>query len=351
MYINGNGFAKNGAEAVYWWRKAAGQGHVKAQTALGKAYYNGIGVTKDYMKALHWFRQSAENGDETAMMLLGVVYLLGEGATKDNVMAYMWLNLATANGNDKAGKLRDDLEKKMTVSQVAQAQKLSREWQRKNNRKSESDSVGSLHAVQRVASGSGFRVDKHGAIMTNHHVVDGCNAIKVDGKIVQVRSVDRYNDLALLQSWPVNKFVRFRAGRSVRIGEEVMVAGYPLRGVLGGGLNIGKGTVSSLAGLGNDSRLLQVSAPVNGGNSGGPLLDRAGRVVGVIVSKVNAVKSAKLFGDIIQGANFAIKASIARSFLDMNDIRYEVTTFSKEQLPIDIAEQAKSYTVLVECWK
>lgn len=175
--------------------------------------------------------------------------------------------------------------------------------------------------------------------------------MKVDSRPAPLRSADAHNDLALLRGTPSANIARFRSGRGVRVGDDVVVAGYPLRGVLGGGLNIGTGTVASLAGLGNDSRELQITAPVNSGNSGGPLLDQSGRVVGVIVSKVNAVKSAEVLGDVIQGANFAIKANVAQGFLDMNGVDYQFSTNSKRRKTADIAEEARGYTVLVECWK
>ena len=115
--------------------------------------------------------------------------------------------------------------------------------------------------------------------------------------------------------------------------------------------NVVTGTIASLSGVKNNSSRLQITAPINSGNSGGPLFDSSGRVVGVIVSKINNTKAREVLGEEIQGANFAIKGSVVRSFLDMNDVDYEVSTSNKNMSTADIAENAKEYTALIKCWK
>jgi S1-C subfamily serine protease len=134
------------------------------------------------------------------------------------------------------------------------------------------------------------------------------------------------------------------------VGDSVAVAGYPLRGLLSG-FNMTTGTVSSMSGMGGDTRLVQITAPVQPGNSGGPMLDSAGQVMGVLVSKLDAIKTAKLTGDIPQNVNFAINVNVLRSFLDSNDTKYETTNVDKTVTTTVIAEKAKAFTVLIECWK
>ena len=202
------------------------------------------------------------------------------------------------------------------------------------------------------SSGTGFYVNKKGLMITNNHVVKNCNKIKVDGSDAVVKLFDATNDLALLKvDSSSSSAPDFRAGRGIRLGDGVTVAGYPLRSVLGSGLNVVTGTVASLSGIKNNSSRLQITAPINSGNSGGPLFDSSGRVVGVIVSKINNTKAKEVLGEEIQGANFAIKGSIVRSFLDMNDVDYEVSTSNKNMSTADIAENAKEYTALIKCWK
>lgn len=111
------------------------------------------------------------------------------------------------------------------------------------------------------------------------------------------------------------------------------------------------GTLSSMSGMGGDTRLVQITAPVQPGNSGGPMLDSAGNLMGVVVSKLNAIKAAKITGDIAQNVNFGINVNVLRSFLDANSVYYDTTTTDKAVPTTVIAEKAKGFTVLVECWK
>ena len=125
-YYNGIGVEKDYVEAVKWYRKAADQGRARAQSTLGVRYANGEGVEKDYVEAVKWFRKAAEQGNAAAQGMLGFHYAKGEGVAKDFMEAYAWLNLASAT-NENAAKYRDDLEKKMSPQQVADAQKRTRE--------------------------------------------------------------------------------------------------------------------------------------------------------------------------------------------------------------------------------
>ncbi len=127
--------------------------------------------------------------------------------------------------------------------------------------------------------------------------------------------------------------------------------GYPLYGALASQGNLTVGVISALAGLGDDSRVMQISAPVQPGNSGGPLLDMSGNVVGVVTAKIDAIRVAELIGDIPQNVNFAIKASVVLAFLDSHDVNYRTETSDRILSAADVADRAKRFTVLVECWK
>ena len=142
--------------------------------------------------------------------------------------------------------------------------------------------------------------------------------------------------------------VKLRAQRAA-LGEPVAVAGYPLRGLLSG-FNLTTGNLSSLSGMGGDTRLVQITAPVQPVNSGGPMLDSSGNLMGVVVSKLNAIKAAKLTGDIPQNVNIAINANVLRSFLDAQGVEYDTVSSDKAVPTTVIAERAKGFTVLVECW-
>ena len=100
----------------------------------------------------------------------------------------------------------------------------------------------------------------------------------------------------------------------------------------------------------NDFRFLQISAPVQPGNSGGPLLDASGHIIGVNTSKLNALVMAVVTGDIPQNVNFALKDSVARIFLDANQVNYKTEPSKKKLEPADIGEKAREFTLRLECW-
>ena len=119
---------KDDVEAVKWYRKSAEQGNDIGQALLGDSYFLGRGVAKDDVEAAKWRRKSAEQGNAIAQYALGFHYAKGEGLPKDDIEAYKWFNLASAKGLIGATKGREILERFMTGEQIAEAQKLSREW-------------------------------------------------------------------------------------------------------------------------------------------------------------------------------------------------------------------------------
>ena len=210
----------------------------------------------------------------------------------------------------------------------------------------------------RVSStGTGFVVSKAGHVLTNYHVVDDCKEVRAQipagvTAVAPVVARDPRNDLALLKlSSPPAMTATFRDGQIVRQGDSVVAVGFPLHGLLASGANLTTGTISALAGLGDDTRFLQISAPVQPGNSGGPLLDLSGNVVGIVVSKLDAIRVAKAIGDIPQNVNFAISAAVARGFLDAKSVKYEIAPSNKKLEVADVGELAKKFTVVIECWK
>lgn len=122
------GQSKDMAQAAFWYRKAAEQGEIFAQTMLAKLYALGEGVPKDFSSAVFWNRKAANKGVAIAQAELGAAYWGGVGVPRDTVQAYMWLNLAAAQGHVLAKKGRDLLEQELTKEQLAEAQRLSAEW-------------------------------------------------------------------------------------------------------------------------------------------------------------------------------------------------------------------------------
>jgi S1-C subfamily serine protease len=206
--------------------------------------------------------------------------------------------------------------------------------------------------------GSAFFVNDQGMALTNQHVVGNCASVYArlrSGELatVSVLATDRENDLALLKVATSNKeFAQLRIGLPrIRQGEQVIVYGYPLPGGLASQGVFTTGTVSALAGLRDNTRELQISAPAQPGNSGGPLLDQSGNVIGVVSSVLDAMKTAKNIGSLPQNVNFAIKATMLSGFLEANDTDFSTKISSKILSSEDVGDKAKSFTFRVECQK
>ena len=115
--------------ALREWRPLAEQGNDGAQLNLGFMYDNGFGVSQDYKEAIKWYRRAAEQGNDRAQYNLGLMYDNGDGVSQDYVQAHMWYDIA---GVAVAVKYRDFVAREMTPAQVAEAQRLAREWMRKH---------------------------------------------------------------------------------------------------------------------------------------------------------------------------------------------------------------------------
>ena len=133
VYRDGEGVARDHAEAAKWFELAAGQGNADSQTSLGILYYDGLGVPWNHVEAAKWFRRAADRGDAVAQNNLGVMYALGDGVARDLLKTHMWFSLAASRfppgkDRDKALRARDMTSAQMTPAEIAEAKKLAREW-------------------------------------------------------------------------------------------------------------------------------------------------------------------------------------------------------------------------------
>ena len=206
---------------------------------------------------------------------------------------------------------------------------------------------------RRVHTGTGFFISSEGHVLTNAHVVEGCSFVNIRVGIAprlkgQPLSADKHDDLALVKADVRSEsYARIRPG--VRVGEGVAAFGYPLHGVLATTGNFTLGNVSAVAGLGDDSRFLQISAPVQPGNSGGPLLDQQGNVVGIVVAKLDAIEVASIIHDVPQNVNFAIKGNVVANFLESRGLAVPIGTSMEQLTSADLADRARSISAYIEC--
>jgi uncharacterized protein len=134
MYENAEGVPRDYTEAVNRYRLSADQGFADAQYRLGVMFVNGRGVPKDYSEGARLYRLAADQGNVNAQTGLGALYSEGKGVPKDYVQAYLWFTLAAVHGNPEVAKFRDYTEKSLTPEQVAEAQRLAREWKPKETK-------------------------------------------------------------------------------------------------------------------------------------------------------------------------------------------------------------------------
>ena len=207
------------------------------------------------------------------------------------------------------------------------------------------------------ATASGFVVSTGGDVMTNRHVVNRCQAIAVrtdsattaPARIVALHVRD---DLAVIRSDLLfDDVASFRIGSRIRPGDDVIAVGFPLAGLLAAEPSVTTGSVNALAGIHNDQSLLQMSAPVQQGSSGGPLFDSSGNVVGIVVTKLNARVVAEETGDLPQNVNFAVKGHIARDFLQTLGVHVRADSSTTRKSNADVGDIGRRVTVMVECYR
>jgi S1-C subfamily serine protease len=205
--------------------------------------------------------------------------------------------------------------------------------------------------------GSGFFVSKPmGAdfayAVTNFHVIDGCKSgFRIRYPVYQpvnahIHAVDPANDLALLSTkLPASGFPSFRL--NLKHGEQIASYGFPYGNDFA---SFTMGNVTSVVGLDNNTSAFQISAPVQPGNSGGPLLDMNARVVGMAQGILGTLRAAEALGGAIpQNVNFGITATTIIGFLQAHSVDYRIDTERTKFEPEQIAEEAKKFTVKVTC--
>ena len=195
-----------------------------------------------------------------------------------------------------------------------------------------------------ASSGTGFVISKSGLMVTNYHVIEGCFNIKAlyDGKEFDtaVLASDKVNDLALIKA-PLNFNNFFTISeKDGNLLEEVIVAGYPLGKKVSSSIKATSGTITALSGLGDNYAEFQTDAALNSGNSGGPIIDEMGNVVGVAVSKIQE--------EGVESFNFGIKSSVLRIFLNANEIKLFPSN-KKEMKKKDLGRLITDATIYLDC--
>ncbi len=212
--------------------------------------------------------------------------------------------------------------------------------------------TGPGEGADKVSRGFGFYVSPKGHILTTHAVVKGCKWLRFSSAKAKLLVSDPVKGLALFQVRKKPPHVAtFPEGGGVREGDPVVVAGNPPDGQTGSDLAVSTGVVKAIPGAGADGRFVSVTAPIQPGSSGAPLLDLTGAVAGVVMAKPEAARLAGLAGEIPEKIELALGTAIIKEFLSGQGVPFETAAPGKVLAPSDAGDKARSFTVSVECRK
>ncbi len=354
MYDKGIVVAQDKQKALDWYSKAAEQGNVKAFRNLGDFYANNESIKRDSKKALKWYMKAAKLDDAESQLEVGMIYEFGWGVEKDRLKALEWYKKSADKKFREAQMLLGSLYYYgfEGSDEIEIDYKESAKWYYRAAKNEENEGKTSVR-ITKSGSGSGFFVTPN-HIITNNHVTDGCDELSVNNKVfkskVNLFDTDENTDLSILITGKPNPhFLSFRDRKPVTTGEQSIALGYPFSSTLGSNIKVTTGNIAALTGFRNNIAELQLTSPIQPGNSGGPLLDNNGNVIGVIVSRLE--KSREITGNRpAQNVNFAIKSNMVKIFMDLNRIDYVERKANGSKSVSEIVQESENATVKVVCY-
>ncbi|HTE13906.1 MAG TPA: tetratricopeptide repeat-containing serine protease family protein [Burkholderiales bacterium] len=352
------GIAQDYLVALDWYKKAGDLGNAASMSAAGRMYAVGRGVSADGAEALRWLRRAAAVNYYDAFQWIASVYELGRGGVAKNpALAYAWYGAVPANADARVVKNvadgKERLTKTLSAGELQEAEKQAKSVAATNTLNIITARLagkpGASTAPRAGIYGSGVVVSDAGDIVTNEHVINNCARIRIQplGIAVKLVAKDARNDLALLRAESADLMpVKLRAGRNVRLGDDIIAIGYPLKGVLSSGAVVTTGIVNAMSGMNDDTSAFQISATVQPGSSGGPIFDRSGNLVGIVRARLLSTTQANP-----QNVNFGINLATVSNFLDTHSVNYPTAQVSvKPAETADLVEHARKSTVQVECY-
>ena len=206
-----------------------------------------------------------------------------------------------------------------------------------------------------IGAGTGFFVDRQGTLLTNAHVVKGCSLLTVSRpeagtQPAQLRDLDFSLDLALIDTELQPPQTATFAPAHRPMPEEIAILGYPNQGAATLTPTLTKGAIPESGARASAARPLPLKANVQPGNSGGPVLDPAGRVLGVVFAAVDTKRVYQQTGQIVRDVGLAIPNAIALGFLKRNGIQPRIDDSPASEPSPDLLETASGYLARIECW-
>ena len=197
-----------------------------------------------------------------------------------------------------------------------------------------------------AASGTGFFVSNNGHVITNFHVIEGCdiNKLNYKGKAIEldILAIDKMNDLAIMKGNIKPQTIYPVATVDASLLEDIIIAGFPLGKRVSSAIKTSKGSVTALAGYGDNYSEFQTDAALNQGNSGGPIINQKGNVIGVAVANYGKK-------DGVESFNFGIKSSTLNTFANANGLKF-LPPNKKDLTNKELGELIINGTVYLECF-
>jgi S1-C subfamily serine protease len=257
----------------------------------------------------------------------------------------------TGRGTDQNGnklRFRYDLDhrvlanyRKTLISQTAQKPELPPVYDPKETRKERG-----------FATGTGFFVSNDGIFVTNHHVIEDAEqvAIRLEGEEeiypARILAQDPANDIAIGKvdlvsvAIPVNIFEMSK-------GEEIMALGYPGIAIMGNEQKATFGRINALSAMQDDIRYYQMDVPIQPGNSGGPVINSRGEVIGIATAVMNQELAVLAMGTLAQNVNFAMKSGYILPIAQSKRLKIQLASDSPEMSMVDIIRKFERSVFLV----
>ena len=243
-------------------------------------------------------------------------------------------------------RIAEEKRKKEEEKRKAEKPKKKEPKKEKPKKKEPKKQTPDDNKIVAVGSGTGFFVSKSGHIISNHHVIEGCDATKLSfkGKEIEadVLAVDKMNDLAILKTNLIPSKVYSVATEDAALLEDIIIAGYPLGKSVSAAIKTSKGSITALAGYGDNYSEFQTDAALNQGNSGGPIMDQKGNVVGVAVANYGKQSGVESF-------NFGIKSSTLKTFANANGLKF-LPPNNRDLSNKDLGQLITEATIYLECY-
>lgn len=208
-----------------------------------------------------------------------------------------------------------------------------------------------------ISSGTGFFVSNQGHAVTNAHVVKGCSNVMIRGAtdpmLAEVVAVNEQNDLALLKADTIPPRIASirRESDRLKIGEQLVILGYPEESGITGEYKTVYSSIVDMRGPNNEPEWIQFADSVQHGNSGGPLLDASGNVVGVVTGIAESTRFNPRSGkhELASRTNFAVSLPVLREFLHKNHVYFRAMDSRGVYSAPRIQSQAESFVVNIHC--